>query len=342
MTKPLFKPLSPEKLNELLLKLRKGSTASFRWREVALLVERMGGSVTPIVGLGAAGHGETSTARFWNLDQKVVEDHRKWWYEALVDALPTDPRPGATYVLGVGPVKEFDSYAGKAWEVEAEVYRGVEGWRVVWVDGTHEDFFPSQYDAGQGRTGRADVSVYGAHRWLAEKGWQAAAAKALGMEEHVPAEARTRDGTGTCGACFENVKIPEGLIALHGYRRPGDGFVRGRCNGTGHPAFEVAVIATEQELAQLRRELAGTRGYLERLRAGDVTSLPYGRDFVSPGHRQWNYAYETALGQIAREEERVTEAVSAYERLVRYWKPRELPREGARQINWFVKGQLPE
>ena len=47
------KPVSPEKLQELLLKVRKGATASFNWSTWSAVLSHLGGSVEPIVGVFA-------------------------------------------------------------------------------------------------------------------------------------------------------------------------------------------------------------------------------------------------------------------------------------------------
>lgn len=342
----LFKPLSPEKMTALLTKLRKGATASFGWREVALIVERLGGAVTPIVGAvdlstSDAEDGEMGEISRWSNDPEELARTREEWTRASVAAVPATVVPGETYYLEVGAVTAHEGSLGTSWCLKGKAVMGAEGWRVQWADGSRADFFPSRYDLTYRGGGRKNVSVYDAHRWLAGRGWEAAAAAALGVEEHVPAEQRTRDGTGTCGVCFANVKIPGGRIALHGYRRPGDGYAHGRCGGTDYQPFELSVEATKRELGFLSHQLAGVRRHLESLRAGDVTVVNLFRREVKVGDADWNRAFRNALEDQERAVLRLEAEVTAYGLLVTHWRVRELPREGARQINWYVEGQKP-
>lgn len=344
--KQTFKPLTAEKMNALLAKLRKGATASFGWREVALIVERLGGAVEPIVGAVSRADsrdegelpGEFSVH---SSDRDEVTWKRADALRGLVSELPDPLVPGTTYYLEVGEVTECDGWRGPSWSYKARAMTASEGWRVRWTDGTTADFFPGHYDLSRGRTDRKGLAPYDAHRWLRDKGWEAAAARALGMEEHVPAEQRTRDGTGTCGVCFCNVKIPGGRLALHGYRRPGDGYTHGRCGGTDYQPFELSVVATEKELGFLRNQLAVARRHLESLRAGDVTVVNLFRREVKVGDEDWNRAFRNALEDQERTVLRIEAEATAYGLLVTHWRVRELPREGDRQINWYVQGQKP-
>lgn len=43
---------------------------------------------------------------------------------------------------------------------------------------------------------------------------------------------------GTCQVCFSLQRLPKGEMALHGYRRPGGGFIEGRCPGVGYLPYE--------------------------------------------------------------------------------------------------------
>ena len=55
--------------------------------------------------------------------------------------------------------------------------------------------------------------------------------------------------SGTCQACFRAQKTRDGLLVLHGYKRPGYGYIEGRCFGVGFAPFEVSCERTKQFIA---------------------------------------------------------------------------------------------
>lgn len=70
---------------------------------------------------------------------------------------------------------------------------------------------------------------------------------------------RKAEKMGTCQACFSVQKLPKGRIALHGYERPGDGFIYGDCWGSHELPFEqsceITKIALNNYLASKERLL---------------------------------------------------------------------------------------
>jgi hypothetical protein len=70
--------------------------------------------------------------------------------------------------------------------------------------------------------------------------------------------------TGTCQICERTLKVNRGKISLHGYNRPGHGYIQGRCPGSGQPPWEVSSDALrrfvddvlERRLAHVRENLA--------------------------------------------------------------------------------------
>ncbi|WNM70222.1 hypothetical protein [Myxococcus phage Mx1] len=81
--------------------------------------------------------------------------------------------------------------------------------------------------------------------------------------------------TGTCQCCFNAQKVVKGHISLHGYTRPGWGFINGRCRGSGYKPFEVTceqtkVFKGELEAAKVNAE--NRKGALER---NEVDELVY-------------------------------------------------------------------
>ena len=84
----------------------------------------------------------------------------------------------------------------------------------------------------------------------------------------------TRDNTGTCPCCFGNFKLTKkarngsdltlpGMV-LHGYSRPGNGYIQGNCQGQDWPPFELAKECTEKVLSLREHQLVKEKGNLLR------------------------------------------------------------------------------
>lgn len=336
------KPMSPEKLQELLLKLRKGATAGFNWPAWSAVLSHLGGSVEPIVGLVHV-HGSVVD------DKDAIRATRDEVSKYLVSALPSTPRAGQVYVTKLSaPTKTY--HTGYSFDYEAAV--GAEGWLVTVPDGRTFTALPSEYEvggppgSGKGRgwlsRPRAKIHAYDLERWLKEIGVKDLAARALGVESHVPAAQRTRANTGTCGVCFKNVKLSDrGRIVLHGYRRPGWGSVEGQCPGTDLPPFEVSPEATDRYLRAILEHGDSLARQLAALESGAVAELPGFRrgSRILPGEQGWDAALSHAIRTVRSEIDSLEAQREAFAELVAKWRPRELPTEGGREINWYVEGR---
>lgn len=89
-------------------------------------------------------------------------------------------------------------------------------------------------------------------------------------------EAIKESGRGTCQCCFGGFKSRDDVkLVLHGYERPGNGYVVGRCMGEGHPPFEVSCEQTKKFRQRLESIKAEAIAYKGRLEGGDVNLLTY-------------------------------------------------------------------
>ncbi len=80
---------------------------------------------------------------------------------------------------------------------------------------------------------------------------------------------------GTCQACFHSQVLTgsKQTLVLHGYQRPGDGFLRGDCEGHGHLPYELSSNLTSDLLARADKRLVSEKTRLESLVANKVDSL---------------------------------------------------------------------
>lgn len=101
-------------------------------------------------------------------------------------------------------------------------------------------------------------------------------AKSLGVTPAVKEESGSPSGT--CQCCFGIYKVPRfpktKNISLHGYERPGNGYIIGRCRGEGCLPYELSCERTRVFCAELVMRVSGLRAYLKQLQDGDIASLP--------------------------------------------------------------------
>ena len=349
--------MTDEKLNEILLRIRKGATSSLNWTQLAAVFAALdpGWKLEKIVGLCKL-HGldrdEDLPETFWDDNQATVEARHRAAEQFAVNSLPSNPKHGQVYMMDLTPVEPQERFSGKkSWGFSMRPWMGHEGWRITAPDGKTYDELPGRYDLGTFYHGyksrsRSKLPLWDAVKWLnKDTDWLAQINKKLGMDAHEPAAPRTRDGTGSCPVCFQNIKAkPE--IVLHGYRRPGTGQVYGNCFGMGFLPFEVSVKGTKAYLDEkLEPQLKDLQKYLGDLKAGKVKELRSnrGRDkVITPADQGWDYELKNAIENMEKYKIPNLEAfVAAYRRLIQHWKERPLPKEGDRKIDWFEKGQKP-
>lgn len=330
--------ISPDKLKELMLKVRKGSTGSIKkLDQVKAMLEAIGGKMEPTVGLVPQFTKDAKTIVRAE-DKGEIEAKRRFQETLLVSGLPSNPKTGVVYVTKISPIIEIPTkYGGYYFEVES--YIGKNGVRVQTPDGKKTEILPGIY---------AD-SVYPevVLDWLKNNtDWIARINRFLGTDEHVPAAERTREGTGTCPVCFRNVKLSgPGLVVLHGYKRPGYGMTEGKCPGVGYPPFELSVKGVAAYLNQLTHMIAEEEAMLAKLRSGDVTELfvfrNNRRERVTPEHRNWQFFLQTEIENLERTLPMVKKEKEKFTLLKTHWVERPLPKEGVSGPNLYLEGQKP-
>ena len=83
---------------------------------------------------------------------------------------------------------------------------------------------------------------------------------------------------GTCQACFNQQKLPGGMLSLHGYQRPGVGFIQGRCPGVGYPPYEESCELVKTFRVDLKeRRIPAMRARLAELQMRPEWLTFYGR-----------------------------------------------------------------
>lgn len=78
---------------------------------------------------------------------------------------------------------------------------------------------------------------------------------------------------GHCCHCGGVFKLKRGLMVLHGYERPGHGWINGSCSGVGTVPYEVSPEELPKIRAAVERFRLEQQSFLNRLHSGDVTEL---------------------------------------------------------------------
>lgn len=131
-------------------------------------------------------------------------------------------------------------------------------------------------------------------------------------------EPRTKENTGTCACCGQNVKLAAGKIVLHGFTiRPG--WRSGRCFGVGYSPIETGVDGLEAYLEALQRHAVQLEAQITNLKALDPKTA-MDRTPAQP------YRTVGAALAAAETELRFTKSdTTSTMRRIREWSPRPLP-----------------
>lgn len=284
------RPMKPEKLQALLMKLRKGAGASIKGAELDQIFAYLGGWRIDEAQMWVPQGGrytpadEVKTYAF--IKQEDTEEKHKEAKANEVSSLP-DPDTSKLYshvYMDVSPLGMVSD--GKYYGFTAREWQNVKSLRFKDPKGNiHEE------------EGNADKFLQGypsghLFRWLkANRVFYDQINEKLNLpsyEEEKEQKRRERapkvDGNmGTCPACFGTFKLlPKtkrghdktmpGMV-LHGYKRPGTGYIHGNCFGQDWPPFELSKEGTEAFLEALKNTEDDVEKAISNLKAGRIDTL---------------------------------------------------------------------
>lgn len=348
-----YAAMSEEKLEILLQKLRKGATSSLTWGSLTAVLESLDSrwKVEKTVGIVKlyrdADHPERFDGTFEEVERRIKESQ-----QYAVTSLPSKPKHGQLYFMDMSGPIEHPTRKGTFY-FTVRPWMGHQSWTITAPTGKSFEAIPGQYDFGtfyhkynSGVRSRGKISLFGVVPWLnKETDWIDQINKKLDLDAHEPAVPRTRQSTGSCPVCFQNIKAKPKVV-LHGYKRPGHGSTEGNCFGYGYLPFEVSKDGTKDYLEKvLEPQLKGVKAKLKDIRdglkSGDFDSIPQrrGRPDITPDNPGWQRAVEGLLYTLERDLKFAESDVRVYSTLVRRWKKRPLPKEGEPHIDWFLQGR---
>ena len=355
-----------EKMKALLLKLRKGADASLSMGQLIKVLALLGGwRVEEIVGLTQI-HYEDSKHTLRTDDEVKARAAYDIIKRFEVASLPTHPKLGGYYVMDLEPFKVFETAWAKERKEHGAEYKlwvGTPGYRFTDPEGKVFELLPDRHDFGSGQSlqerqqGLPTVDVkylkkrlrlYDLLPWMKQHTtYMAQINQTLGMEEHVPAAQRTRDNTGTCGVCFRNIKIvrkgEHTFMALHGYNRPGDGFIIGKCPGGDHAPYELSAEATKMVLKSAESHLAVYEKYLHGLDDPNLQefdenyfNMSAPAKMVRRDYAHWEAALDRHKSSIGYKVSAAKAERDIYKWLVEHWALHDLPKEGDKEVDYWT------
>jgi hypothetical protein len=144
----MAKPLTEEKLRELMTKLRKGATASFTWAQYQAVIEAIGGTMVPtVVGapLSYDHEGQTYDSHINVYPDKIEAVLARFKQFAAPAKPPTKIKVGVLYLTSVSEDTRHPSPDSRYFEFTG--YLGSDGYRVTLPNGEQFDVMLDVHDA---------------------------------------------------------------------------------------------------------------------------------------------------------------------------------------------------
>jgi len=147
---------------------------------------------------------------------------------------------------------------------------------------------------------------------------------------------------GHCAVCLNQQMLDaRKRMVLHGYRRPGTGYITANCPGVKYPAWEISPEGAIHYLGMLRSHLRATQDYLAKLEAGEITSIYVLRaptyeeraarglrtgqstigEEIGTNHPKWRQALDSKIKHSRDDISRTIKEISELEPRIAAWKP---------------------
>lgn len=340
------RPLKPEKMTELLMKLRKGSATSLKGVELVQVLNHLGDWIIDehhVLVSDAGPYAKDEKQLYFNAHPGNVKSqwdnakahevkhlpdptHLKLYEKVYMDVSPIEP-------LARDPNQTSFTYRG--WQVRLGV-RVISPEHKTWEKPISVDQFLMDYPSNNGlmkwlRTETSFLDQINAK--LGTSSYEAEKAQSK-------APTLTRSNTGTCPCCFRNIKLTPrtkkgrdksmpGMV-VHGYKRPGNGSIHSNCFGEDWPPFEFSKEGTLAWMEKLEEALTRNKAVLHNLESGKTTRIfdINRKEFVQLGDPSWDRFFDLEVSGVKDTIESIGMELSRSRRYSSAWKPQPLPEEG--------------
>ena len=244
-------------------------------------------------GAGGDTHSQTaSKARPEKPSKGEIETTTKAFLDLVFDGIiqqkdPPNPMPGQTYIAPLGKPKvdegpnphvEGVMFYSLTWKI-ASVRRGVEVTRLTSPKGEVIDLegpSPSLWT----RLYKTDIDKK-AQSYIDNEGIVAKDAQKKAMKGY-----SSNDVVGTCGICHNIQKLRNHQLVLHGYTRPGYGWIHGSCFGVGYEAWELSPESVEDYIKHLAQAIPNQRDHIADLKSTKSFDVMIDDKFLVKGSGQ--------------------------------------------------------
>lgn len=358
------RPMKPEKLRELMLKLRKGAGSGLKMSAIWPVFEALGGwSISDMLFMQPEiDYRDDNRGYYTHPHRNVVEEE---WHAAKKREVSKLPPPEALSASDLHQ-KVFMDVQEIAEGSNGEAYFYFKAWRgakgvkltapnnATFEIGLGQEQFENEYPSLL-RSLKKEKFL----EWLKkDTPFFKQLNDFLGMDsvEHEKEQKRLdqqrkhrEGGNATCPVCFGMFKLTPktkkgkdktmpGMV-LHGYKRPGTGWIEGNCFGQDWPPFELSSEGTEAWLKRLEEIERDHRKHLARLNSGEVTELSAGDAKIKDGKfvpstihrksemepREWEKLFKKVLKEAEDDLGRIEFEVSRLRKTIAAWKPEPLP-----------------
>lgn len=154
---------------------------------------------------------------------------------------------------------------------------------------------------------------------------------------------------GICQACLGEFHVHAKKMVLHGYKRPGTGYIEGDCVGVGEAPYELSCELQKKLVASSRAKIADLQKNIDKLSsptfAGNLfvdgaynpKIRGYDQVEVGPSDHRWNYKREALISNWRSLARQIQHNVDRWEAMIADWKIR--PVRSFEEIQEQVKAQ---
>lgn len=332
------------KLQTILLKIRKGATASINASAIVATMAAIGWKMETILNLrrvkpysysGSKSLDKASKERLTHWPSSETE--MKSWFEAhnsqVIDGITIEGelvippaglklKKGATFFSNVKPVGgDFEDrfmLRGFDWVVDKAT-------RITAPNGDQMDLYSRSSEF---------------FRWAGERGLVAAVSAVLGMdtpeveaekkEANRRAQHRLANRCGECSVCCDDFQRNiRNKIWNHGFTRPGDGYLYGRCPGEGYDPYEISADGCVAYKALLEVELVKAKATLAFFQSDKVKTLlidvgtrrqPKIEEITPEDHR-WKDELKLRILQAQSKVDQIEREIARMIKRIADWKP---------------------
>lgn len=350
------RPMKPEKLQALMMKLRKGAGLSVKFKDLIPVFDHLGG---------------------WRFDetQTLVPESREYvpvpelrtyshahpgnvqttWEQAKANEVKQLPHPEQVKLYekvykDVSEIQTFPNgntgFTYYAWKSMRATLINAPNRKTLMVaediDKVLNDYPTTTWglDDSQARKRASD--------WLnKDTPFLDQINEKLGLPSFEAEKERKRtkyiqndENMGTCPCCFGTFKLTAktrkgkdktmpGMV-LHGYKRPGTGTVQGNCIGQDWPPFELSREGTDMLVKSLEESIKGSETNLRNLQTGKVETIYdlHRKKKVTKGDPEWEKTLKEEIEGVEHHIRTLDSMLKICQKNLVGWKPTALPQAG--------------